>query len=98
MIDLKGIRKSLGFTQADFAEELRIDRTSLSDYERGKTTMPPYVEKLIELYLEVHGETGLLYQVDSLNSELKKLDRDAELDAGRRRRSRRNPLPGIEGA
>jgi len=34
-------------TQQKFAEELGIDRTSLSNYERGKTEIPLYIAKLI---------------------------------------------------
>lgn len=46
-MNIKKIRKDLGLTQAEFAEELGISRASLSDYERNRTKLPLYIEKSI---------------------------------------------------
>jgi len=40
-------KKIMKLTQQKFADELGIDRTSLSNYERGKTEIPLYIAKLI---------------------------------------------------
>jgi len=58
-MNIKLIRKTLGMTQVEFASELRISRGSLTDYERGKTAIPPYIIHLIELYVQIHGAEGL---------------------------------------
>ncbi len=47
-MNIKKIRNNLGLTQAEFAEELGISRASLSDYERNRTKLPLYIEKLIK--------------------------------------------------
>ncbi len=48
--NLKVIRKSLGLTQQDIADELQINRTTYTKYERG-VTEPPFeiIRKLVTL-------------------------------------------------
>jgi transcriptional regulator with XRE-family HTH domain len=41
--EIYNLRKRLGYTQHQFAEKLEIQRTALSDYERGIRTPPPRV-------------------------------------------------------
>lgn len=46
-MNIKKIRKNLGLTQQDFADEIGISRVSLSGYETGKIKIPLYIEKSI---------------------------------------------------
>lgn len=48
-MNIKKIRKNLGLTQQELADEIGINRASISDYERGKTNIPLFVIKSIEL-------------------------------------------------
>jgi len=105
-MNIRHVRKSLGMTQVEFAKELSITQGSLSDYERGRTDVPPYIEKLIELYIQVHGVDGLIKhnsilrdKKTVLEEEIKKIDQELEQsEDSPSRRNSSNPLPGIEGA
>jgi len=47
-MELKELRKKLGATQFQFAEELGIDRSLLSKYETGSAPIPAYIQKAID--------------------------------------------------
>ena len=47
MQTIKEIRSSTGLSQVKFCEALNIPRRTLEDWEREKTTPPPYVVELI---------------------------------------------------
>ncbi len=47
-MNIKIFRTELGLTQQELANELGINRISISDYERGKTDTPLFIIKAIE--------------------------------------------------
>lgn len=47
-MNIKKIRKDIGLTQQELADEIGINRASISDYERGKTQTPKFIIKAIE--------------------------------------------------
>ena len=46
--DLTAIRKSFGFTPAQFARLLRIDRSTWHNWEKGRTAPPDAAVSLIQ--------------------------------------------------
>jgi transcriptional regulator with XRE-family HTH domain len=44
------VRKALGLTQIELAQEFKVTRQALSMWERGERTIPGPVLKLIEIY------------------------------------------------
>ena len=49
---LKSARKTAGLTQQGMAEHTEIPLRTISDWERGKMTPPPYVQRLVLKELE----------------------------------------------
>ena len=47
-MNIRKFRENLGLTQQELADELNISRVSLSGYENGKVSTPPYIKKLID--------------------------------------------------
>ena len=104
-MNIKSIRKSLGLTQIQFAKELGMTQGSLTNYERGVTPVPTYIEKLIELYIEVSGSEDLIAKVTQLEAEkvklkneIKKIDQDIENSKASPRRRPGGSVLGLEGA
>ncbi len=55
---VKEIRKRLGLTQVQFAQELGVSFQSVNCWERGKTKPLPIVLKLLEVMVKEMGESG----------------------------------------
>ena len=47
-MNIKKVRTDLGLTQQELADEIGINRASISDYERGKTKIPLCIIMSIE--------------------------------------------------
>lgn len=67
-MNIKKFRENLGLTQQEFADELKISRVSLSGYENGKVSTPPYIKKLA---LCLFGDNKS-QKIGKMNKELKK--------------------------
>lgn len=57
MSKIKEARIASGLTQQQFSNLLEIPKRTIQDWEGGKRTPPPYVEKLILFYLEHRGSS-----------------------------------------
>jgi DNA-binding transcriptional regulator YiaG len=55
---VKEIRKRLGLTQVQFAQELEVSFQSVNRWERGKTKPLPIVLKQIEVMVKQMGDLG----------------------------------------
>ena len=51
MPEIRVLRASTGLSQAKFADLLGIPLRTLSDWERGISSPPPYVVRLIAFFL-----------------------------------------------
>jgi len=60
---LKQRRENLGLTQADFAKTIGVTATTISRYETGLTTIPKYMEIILEA-LEIRQMKKLQKQHD----------------------------------
>ncbi|NQV14485.1 helix-turn-helix domain-containing protein [bacterium] len=103
--ELKRIRKALGLTQKDFSDELGIQQSNYSKYERGAASIPPYIEKSIQFYIEAKGVVELIEKVERLETdklhltnEIKKIDQDIEESKDRSSHNPGSSALGIEGA
>ena len=69
---LKALRKSLGLSQSDFADELNIARSSVSEYESGKKIPSALVIAKIAQYFGVSADylLGLTDNPTPCNNEL----------------------------
>lgn len=55
-MDIKKLRLKYGMTQKQLSEKTGIPKRTIEDWESGNRVPPPYMEPLIECYVDVNLE------------------------------------------